>query len=227
MGLDKCSKKSKVQYERVNQGNVIYYDKIEVNAKEKEGKWIGHDRTAKEIRKESDAFYTRIQEIKDAITEKQREADPELNEYGQMDKGETLDLIFFDANGVSPEGQEFIDMINNYKMRVIQVFASQFPQYTELVEERFFTGDFEGNVENSDGQPQPWLSYNYEGFPLISSLAKLTMMQNDIRLTESDVLNALLGKELEASSKVTTDNYITLLKMIKELTIKAKLLMGV
>ena len=214
-GFGQMFKKIQSANERVNQGNVIYYDKIEVNAKEKEGKWIGHDRTAKEIRKESDAFYTRIQEIKDAITEKQREADPELNEYGQMDKGESLDLIFFDANGVSPEGQEFIDMINNYKMRVIQVFASQFPQYTELVEERFFTGDFEGNVENSDGQPQSWLSYNYEGFPLISSLAKLTMMQNDIRLTESDVLNALLGKELEASSKVTTDNYITLLKADK------------
>ena len=214
-GFGQMFKKIQSANERVNQGNVIYYDKIEVNAKEKEGKWIGHDRTAKEIRKESDAFYARIQEIKDIITEKQRVADPELNEYSQMDKGEALDLIFFDANGVSPQGQEFVDMINKYKMRVIQVFASQFPQYTELVEERFFTGDFEGNVQNSDGQPQPWLSYNYEGFPLISSLAKLTMMQNDIRLTESDVLNALLGKELEASSKVTTDNYITLLKAEK------------
>ena len=214
-GFGQMFKKIQSANERVNQGNIIYYDKIEVNAQEKEGKWIGHDRTAKEIRKESDAFYTRIQEIKDAITEKQREADPELKEYSQMDKGESLDLVFFDANGVSPEGQEFVDMINAYKMRVIQVFASQFPQYTELVEERFFTGDFEGNVPNSDGQPQSWLSYNYEGFPLISSLAKLTMMQNDIRLTESDVLNALLGKELEASSKVTTDNYITLLKAEK------------
>ena len=214
-GFGQMFKKIQSANERVNQGNIIYYDKIEVNAAEKEGKWIGHDRTAKEIRKESDAFYARIQEIKDAITEKQRESDPELKEFAQMDKGESLDLIFFDANGVSPDGQAFVDMINGYKMRVIQVFASQYPQYTELVEERFFTGDFEGNVENSDGQPQPWLSYNYEGFPLISSLAKLTMMQNDIRLTESDVLNALLGKELEASSKVTTDNYITLLKSEK------------
>ena len=214
-GFGQMFKKIQSANDRVNQGNIIYYDKIEVNAEEKEGKWIGHDRTAKEIRKESDAFYARIQEIKDAITEKQRETDPELKEYAQMDKGESLDLIFFNANGVSPEGQAFVDMINGYKMRVIQVFASQYPQYTELVEERFFTGDFEGNVENSDGQSQPWLSYNYEGFPLISSLAKLTMMQNDIRLTESDVLNALLGKELEASSKVTTDNYITLLKAEK------------
>ena len=214
-GFGQMFKKIQSANERVNQGNVIYYDKIEVNAQEKEGKWVGHDRTAKEIRKESDAFYARIQEIKDQITEKQREADPDLMEYSQMDKGEALDLVFFDANGVGPDGQAFVDIINAYKMRVIQVFASQYPQYTELVEERFFTGDFEGNVQNSDGQPQPWLSYNFEGFPLISSLAKLTMMQNDIRLTESDVLNALLGKELEASSKVNTDNYITLLKADK------------
>ena len=213
-GFGQMFKKIKSANERVNQGNIIYYDKIEVNAQEKEGKWVGHDRTAKEIRKESDKFFNRIAEIKNIITEKQRVDDPELKEYSQMDKGEALDLIFFDASGVSPEGQAFVDMINAYKMRVIQVFASQFPQYTDLVEERFFTGDFEGKVPTPDGS-QPWLANNYEGFPLISSLAKLTMMQNDIRLTESDVLNALLGKELEGSSKVNTDNYITLLKSEK------------
>ena len=43
-----------------------------------------------------------------------------------------------------------------------------------------------------DGQDQPWLSANYEGFPLISSLAKLTMMQNDIRATETMVLNKII-----------------------------------
>ena len=214
-GFGQMFKKISSANERVFSGNEIYYDKIQTNAAEKEGKWIGHDRTAKEIRKESDAFFNKIQEIKDLITEKQRESDPELIEYSQMDKGEALDLVFFNANGLSEEGQAFVEMINQYKMRVIQVFASQFPQYTELVEERFFTGDFEGNVENRDGQKQSWLSSNFEGFPLISSLAKLTMMQNDIRLTESDVLNALLGKELEGSSKVNTDNYITLLKTEK------------
>ena len=213
-GFGQMFKKIQSANERVNQGNIIYYDKIEVNSQEKEGKWVGHDRTAKEIRKESDKFFARIAEIKAKITEKQRIADPELKEYSQMDKGEALDLIFFDASGLSPEGEAFVDMINAYKMRVIQVFASQFPQYTDLVEERFFTGDFEGNVPTSDGS-QPWLANNFEGFPLISSLAKLTMMQNDIRLTESDVLNALLGKELEGSSKVNTDNYITLLKSEK------------
>ena len=106
-------------------------------------------------------------------------------------------------------------MIRSYKAHVIQVFASKFPRYTELVEERFNTGDLQDMVETRDGTKQSWLQANYEGFPLISSLAKLTMMQNDIRLTESDVLNALLGKELEIESKVNTSNYITLLKADK------------
>ena len=69
-GFGQMFKKIRSANERVNQGNVIYYDKIEVNASEKGGKWVGHDRTAKEIRKESDAFFARIQEIKDLITEK-------------------------------------------------------------------------------------------------------------------------------------------------------------
>ena len=214
-GFGQMFKKIQSANERVNTGNEIYYNKISTNSEEKEGKWIGHDRTAKEIRKESTAFYNRIQEIKNTITADRLVDDPNLEKYSEMDKGEKLDLIFFDANGVSLEGKEFIDLMNNYKMRVIQVFASQYPQYTELVEERFYSGDFNNNIKNKDGVDVPWLVANYEGFPLISSLAKLTMMQNDIRLTESDVLNALLGKELEAGSRVNKDNYISFLKTEK------------
>ena len=214
-GFGQMFVKLKSANERVFQSNEIYYQKIATNAQEKEGKWIGHQRTATEIKAVSDKFYQKIDEIKSQITAKQREKDPDLKEYSQMDKGEELDLVFFDANGVGPDGIAFVDMINEYKMKVIQVFGSQFPQYIQLVEERFFTGDQNSNVQNSDGQDQPWLSYNFEGFPLVSSLAKLTMMQNDIRLTESDVLTTLLGKELELESGVTESNYITLLKTEK------------
>ena len=214
-GFGQMFKKIASANDRVDQSNDIYYNKIEVNAKEKEGKWIDNNRIAVEIKKEADEFFNKIQAIKDRITEKQRVDDPDLVEYSRMDKGEELDLIFFDANGISEEGTKFLEMIRSYKAHVIQVFASKFPRYTELVEERFNTGDLEDMVETRDGTKQSWLQANYEGFPLISSLAKLTMMQNDIRLTESDVLNALLGKELEIESKVNTSNYITLLKAEK------------
>ena len=195
---------------RVSDSNSLLYENIEVNAQEKKGKWIGHDRTAKEIKKVSDEFYAKISDVINTITEKQREKDPELKEYAQMDKGEELDMVFF-KEGSDTAATEFLDMIKNYKMNVIQVFGSQYPDYIEMVEARFFTGDENDNIINADGQDQKWFNANYEGFPLVSSLAKFTMMQNDIRQTEHDVLTTLMGKELKMSSKVNSNNYTSLL----------------
>ena len=214
-GFGQMFKKIQSANVRLDQSNDVYYDKISANAAEKEGKWIGHDRTSKEIKKESDEFYNKIKEIKDRITEKQRIKDPDLEKYSEMDKGEALDLIFFDSSGDSDEGFEFIETMVNYRGHVIQVFGSQYPEYIGLVEERFYTGDFEHNIINKDNQSQSWLSHNYEGFPLVSSLAKLTMMQSDIKATEHDVLQTLLGKELELESGVNESNYISLLKTEK------------
>ena len=199
---------------RVDESNDAIFENIQINAKEKEGKWIGHLRTAKQIKEESDTFYERISEIMNEITEKQREKDPELKEYAQMDKGETLDVIFF-KEGSDQAAEEFIDMINEYKMHVIQVFGSQYPEYIEMVEARFFTGDENGNIQNRDGMDEPWFDSSFKGFPLVSSLAKFAMMQNDIRQTEHDVFATLMGKELKMSSNVNESNYISLLKTEK------------
>jgi gliding motility-associated protein GldM len=199
---------------RVDESNDAIFENIQINAKEKEGKWIGHLRTAKQIKEESDTFYNRISEIMNEITEKQREKDPELKEYAQMDKGEALDVIFF-KEGSDQAAEEFIDMINEYKMHVIQVFGSQYPEYIEMVEARFFTGDENGNIQNRDGMDEPWFDSSFKGFPLVSSLAKFAMMQNDIRQTEHDVFATLMGKELKMSSNVNESNYISLLKTEK------------
>jgi gliding motility-associated protein GldM len=199
---------------RVDESNDNIFENIKVNAEEKGGKWIGHLRTAKEIKEESDSFYKRITEIMTQITEKQREKDPELKEYAQMDKGEALDVLFF-KEGSDQAASEFLDMINNYKMHVIQVFGSQYPEYIEMVEARFDTGDENGNIQNRDGMDEPWFNANFQGFPLVSSLAKFAMMQNDIRQTEHDVFATLMGKELKMSSNVNESNYITLLKTEK------------
>jgi len=196
--------------ERISESNNLLLENISVNATEKGGKWIGHKRTAEEIKKESDAFFNEIEKIKSTITEKQKEKDPELIEYSQMDKGEALDVIWF-KEGSDVAKNKFLEMIQNYRGRVIQVFGSQYPEYIEMVEARFFTGDMNNNVQNRDKMDEPWLDSSFKGFPLISSLAKLTMMQNDIRQTEHDVLTTLMGKELKMSSKVNSNNYTSLL----------------
>ena len=195
---------------RVDESNNALLENILVNAEEKGGKWIDHKRTAEQIKSESDAFYNVIENLKKTITEKQREKDPELKEFSQMDKGEALDVIWF-KEGSQAAKNEFIDLIQEYKMHVIQVFGSRYPESIEMVEARFFTGDMNNNVLNRDGIDEPWLDSNFKGFPLISSLAKLTMMQNDIRQTEHDVFATLMGKELKMSSKVNQMNYTSLL----------------
>ena len=196
--------------ERVDESNNLLLENIIVNAEDKGGKWIGHKRTAEQIKTESDAFYSAIEELKNTITEKQREKDPDLKEFSQMDKGETLDVIWFKEGSESAKN-EFIEMVQEYKAHVIQVFGSQYPESIEMVEARFFTGDENNNIKNRDEIDEPWLDANFKGFPLISSLAKLTMMQNDIRQTEHDVLTTLMGKELKMSSKVNSTNYTSLL----------------
>jgi len=196
--------------ERISESNNLLLENIAVNATEKGGKWIGHKRTADEIKKESDEFFNEIQKVKDKITEKQKEKDPELIEYSQMDKGEALDVIWF-KEGSDEAKNSFIEMIQDYRGHVIQVFGSQYPEYIEMVEARFFTGDMNNNVKNRDNIDEPWLDSSFKGFPLISSLAKLTMMQNDIRQTEHDVLTTLMGKELKMSSKVNSNNYSSML----------------
>lgn len=214
-GFGQMFEKIKQTNTRVSERNEIYYEKIETNAIEKKGEWISHHETAILIKEKSQAFFDKISSIKEQISKKQKESDPELKNYSQMDKGDLLDNIFFNTGGLSPKGVEFTNTMSQYKDDVVQSFGKDYTNYIQLVEERFYNGDENGDVRNADNQKQSWLSYNFEGFPLISSLAKLTMIQNDIRQTEAEILTTLLGTELEMETDVNQMNYFTLLKTEK------------
>ena len=54
---------------------------------------------------------------------------------------------------------------------------------------------------------QDWINYNYEGFPQVASLAKLTALQADVQATEESALKAMLEGEL--SSQVSLKNFAT------------------
>jgi gliding motility-associated protein GldM len=95
---------------RIDESNNLLFENIVVNAAEKGGKWIGHERTAKQIKEESDAFFNKIEEIKTNITEKQKIKDPELKKFAEMDKGEALDVIWF-KEGSDSASDEFLSMV--------------------------------------------------------------------------------------------------------------------
>ena len=230
VGFGQIFEKVTKNNESMSNSNSDYYNMISDLAVEKPDIWMAADNTAKDIRKASEEFYSFIEDIKQKSTEKARQDDPELKDYQKLDKGDALNSILFSPEGISDTGKELVDRMNNYKAIVIRVFASKYPQYINLVEDRFENGDYSdggdyGTVTDKEGIKIPWLKYHFEGFPLISSLAKLTFIQNSIRTTENDVLNALLVELKLPQGKKMQTTTLHFYKPLKELIIKVRPLM--
>ena len=161
---------------------------------------------AEEIKKLSQEYYNYIEGIKTEMTADVK--DPK--DYQVMDKADYLDTKFFEGDGYKPEGQEFIDRVNNYRDAVLKVIDGEKMTDAETaIKSRFSTEQ----VENRDGKNVDWLKYNYEGFPLIASLTKLTQLQSDIQATEQDILQGMLQGNYQAALALNT--YSTLLQPSK------------
>lgn len=166
------------------------------------------------ISKELDDYLT---SLKSASIEKLE--DP--TDYEVMDKADFFDRRFFNADKYKPEGQEFIDKINGYRTKMDAVFntiaadtllSKQITGLEDIkksIDENFNTDE----EVNRDGKKIDWLRYNYEGFPLVASLTKLTQFQADVKTTKSELLSKMLsGKQAAALS---FSNYSTLMETSK------------
>ena len=141
-------------------------------------------------------------------------------DYQIMDKSVDLDELFFKGDGNSEKGAEFVSYFSSFKTNVTAVLDSiisrdertiksnySFASAISNLESRF---NYSDDVLNSDGNYQPWLEYNYQGFPLIASLSKFTKIQSDIRAVEYEILNSLTSKTKDR--KLSLDNTDTLLE---------------
>jgi len=130
-------------------------------------------------------------------------------DYESMDKSVTMDNMFFASGRVSPRGEEFVNAVDTYRQGVLEILGDDFGQIKEEIQKDFATQE----ITNSENVTQPWLMYNYQGFPLVATVTKLTQMQSDIKSTENDILSAMLSGQLQ--SEVAMTNYTTLLETPK------------
>ncbi|WP_268225032.1 type IX secretion system motor protein PorM/GldM [Sinomicrobium oceani] len=164
---------------------------------------------ANRIKEVSSEYYSYLEGIKNEMTENLKDK----RDYEKMDQSKFLDKKFFKGGGkYSEEGQEFVDKMNGYRNALEEILGENFSEIKSSVAQRFSTGE-NGQVENRDGIKIDWLNYNYEGFPLVASLTKITQIQADVKATENDIFGAMLGEEL--SSEVSMNNYTTLLEQPK------------
>jgi len=196
---------------KTTEGNLAFLSGLETKAGENAEKFGGLYQDAKKIKEISAEYYNYLEGLKTQMTEGLE--DPK--DYVVMDKSEFLDQKFFQGDNLKPEGQEFLDRVGNYRDAVAGILKSKkgMEDVVASVNARFETGDENGKVEKRDGTKQDWLNYNYEGFPMVASLTKLTQLQADIKATENDALQAMLQGQL--SSEVSMTNYTTLLEQDK------------
>lgn len=189
--------------------NTVALEGLARLADEKPDRYIPVLDKANQIKEASADYYAYLEELKTEMTENLNDK----NDYEKMDQSKFLDKKFFKGGGkYTDEGQEFVDKINNYREAVIEILGENFSEIKSSVAERFSTGE-NGKAENREGKKIDWLNYNFESFPLVASLTKVTQMQADIKTTENDVFGAMLGEEL--NSEVSMTNYTTLLEQPK------------
>ncbi|MEM6722080.1 MAG: gliding motility protein GldM [Bacteroidota bacterium] len=161
---------------------------------------------AQQVKIVSDKFYAYLEELKkDLLKEGNYKVDPKTGKlpFEAMDKTDILDEAWFTGDRLTKKGQEVMANIEEYKAAINEILATD-ENYRGKAEEFAKTFSTE-KVENRDGKKIDWLAYNYQGFPAIASFTKLTAMQNDIKVTESDMFSLFLGNIVTEAT--TLNNY--------------------
>ena len=172
---------------------------------------------ASNIRSISDDFYNHIESIKDSlmssnennylkkVSVKNRDSVITITDYQIMDKSQPLDEYFFIGDGYTSEGNLFLEKYINYPSEINKNLDGIIEKEISLSKElplSFDFSDIKNNISNrfkfsekvitSDGTEEDFLEYNYEGFPLIASISKLTKIQSDIRYIEDYIYSQIL-----------------------------------
>ncbi|MDO5105048.1 gliding motility protein GldM [Capnocytophaga sp.] len=199
---------------KANEDNNAAMQTLKEKLDENKALWQDNYDKAKLVKSASDVFYDHIQGIKGGLNttiEEAKDAATGKIDYQKLDKSEYTDGIFFKGEGYAEKGQQFVDAIETYKKSIKEILGDD-PRYKPVIDKinrEFSTAD----EKKTDGTTQKWLNYNFEGFPYVASLAKLSMMQSDIRTIEQDFYSAALEGALK--QQVSMTNYTTLLEQSK------------
>ena len=133
----------------------------------------------------------------------------DVDNYEVQDQPDFLDTKFFQGDNLKPGGKEFLAEMNDYRTGMLALFGEEYPSVGASIESNFSTEP----VINRDGEKINWLNYNFEGFPMIASLTKLTQIQTDIKSNSSELLSKILAGQ--QASALAMSQYTTLLESPK------------
>ena len=181
--------------------NESSFQQLAQKATDQPGQYGDKKIKVEKIRALSKEFSDYLDNIKNTVTKNfVREEDGSLP-YEQMDKGDLIDNLFFKGDKVSKEGQEYLDKIKNYSAQIKEIGGSAIAESEmKKIEERFATNPVKSKKA---GATLSWIDYNYKGYPLIATIAKISQLQADIKTTESDVIAGMFQSSLISAASLT------------------------
>ena len=191
---------------RTAERNVAFMEDLAAKVEEQPEKYKPEMVKAKKLNALSTDLDTFIETVKGELLKGMTEE--QKTDYQTMDKNAILDEYFFNSGAVGPNGQAYIDKINEYREGVIQLLTlkpgekgTDFSENIKSITADFSTED----IITREKIKKNWLSYNFEGFPQVASLTKMTSMQADIKKNQADILGTILRGKLK--SEVSLSNF--------------------
>jgi gliding motility-associated protein GldM len=160
--------------------------KAETNAKQ----YGAAAATAQQISKLSNDYNDYLEDVKTMLTSTVEVGSE--TDYQVQDGTDVLDNAFFVDDKLREEGQEFKAKMNLYKADMMSAIGDGYPVVNADLLAKFDTSD----ELDREGIKVEYVQYNYKGYPLIASKTKLTLLQNEVRNIQSDVMSKLLQGEL-------------------------------
>lgn len=160
--------------------------------------------TAQSAKQLGDAYFTYLASEKDALLA----GVEDKTDYEAMDKSNFLDERFYKGGKITPQGQKFLDEMAKYRDGMVKL-AGDNKALVAQINEDFSTSD----VVDGEGVKKDYISYNFVGFPSVSSLTKMSQLQNDIKVVENELLTKLLSGNLKELASL--DNYETVMTTSK------------
>lgn len=157
-----------------------------------------------QVDKVSNDYYSYLEALKLEMEGSVEDA----TDYATMDKGDFLDVKFLKGGVVTKEGEEFLTKMDTYR-KDIQAIVPDNKVIKTALDAKFTPKD----VENGEGVTMSYLDYNYKGYPIIASIAKVTLLQSQVKTTQAEVLSDLLAGQMK--KEVSMDNYTTLMEAPK------------
>ena len=200
--MNKKLQEANVRYQETNEAT---FEELERKEQEKPEDYKEALEQSRKVRDLSNEYYSYLEKLKDEVMSQAEDKE----DYQVMDKSDFLDGRFFKTDGLKPEGQEFLDKINNYREALVTAAGEKNQGLVQVINQRFSTGE-NNKVKDREGNPVNWVNYNFEGFPYIAVVTKFSQIQSDIRQTEQDFYKAMLGEKMK--DELSMKHYTTLLE---------------